>query len=118
MLHLFVYGSLQPGQENAHYLEKIKGQWQAAHMFGHLFKDGWGDYPDYPGLIIDPTAERIEGYLLSSDDLADHWAELDAFEGPEYKRTLTDVTTDTGDTVQAYLYAIRNPEEALTLLQD
>jgi gamma-glutamylcyclotransferase (GGCT)/AIG2-like uncharacterized protein YtfP len=51
--------------------------------------------------------ETIEGLMFSSDELAVHWAALDAFEGDAYIRTPTAVRLASGDTVEAYVYALK-----------
>lgn len=44
--------------------------------------------------------------LFVSDDLPDHWARLDAFEGDEYQRVSIEVDTAEG-AVTAWIYALR-----------
>jgi len=44
---------------------------------------------------------------LISLKLDDHWAELDAFEGEEYKRVSTRVTTKDKLAVDAFIYVLR-----------
>ncbi len=61
----------------------------------------------YPGLTIDPEGEKIQGYLFSSDNLTQHWSELDDFEGNAYERLLINMTLKNGTTVKAYIYAIK-----------
>jgi len=44
---------------------------------------------------------------LISLKLDDHWAELDDFEGEEYKRISTRVTTKDKIAVEAFIYILR-----------
>ena len=104
---LFVYGSLQPGGPNEHVLAAIEGQWQPAIVRGQLVKVGWGASMGYPGLLIDESGGEVQGYVLTSPNLAAKWSELDEFEGHEYERTVAPVTLQSGKRVQAYVYALR-----------
>jgi gamma-glutamylcyclotransferase (GGCT)/AIG2-like uncharacterized protein YtfP len=47
--------------------------------------------------ILDPLAESVEIFVFESADLPSHWARLDAFEGDEYRRVTTQVSTDEGE---------------------
>lgn len=104
---LFVYGTLAPGRTNEHKLTHLGGSWQEASIKGLLQNKGWGAKMGYPGLILDPNAKSIQGFLLTSDKLQTEWANLDAFEGEEYMRTLTSVTCQNGEIVDAYVYVLR-----------
>lgn len=76
-------------------------------MKGTLREAGWGAAMGYPGLDLDESGQRIEGFVFSSDALADHWARLDAFEGDAYSRVATTVQPASGTAVQAYLYVLK-----------
>jgi len=104
---LFVYGTLGPGRPNEHILKKIGGSFEKASVIGILNNEGWGADMGYPGLTIDPEGEKIQGYLFSSDNLTEHWSELDDFEGSAYERLLTKVKLKNGTTVNAFVYAIK-----------
>jgi gamma-glutamylcyclotransferase (GGCT)/AIG2-like uncharacterized protein YtfP len=106
--HLFVYGSLKPGHENAHLLEAIGGAWQAASVVGNLLPTGWGAGIGYPALALDARGGEVHGFVFTSRRLAEHWNELDEFEGAEYERVMTTVTLDDGRPVEAYVYVARN----------
>ena len=107
MERLFVYGSLQPGGPNEHVLKAIAGDWTHAVIKGHLRSAGWGAGMGYPGLVIDENGNDIQGYVFTSQNLSHHWDALDTFEGEEYERVLTSVTLRGGESVQAYVYALR-----------
>ncbi|MEL7298074.1 MAG: gamma-glutamylcyclotransferase family protein [Pseudomonadota bacterium] len=111
-IHLFVYGSLQPGGVNAHVLEPLGGDWQPAAVRGALMQAGWGAEMGYPGLILDESGELVTGYLLSSDALATAWPSLDEFEGNEYQRVSTMVALQSGESVEAFVYVIRAADPA------
>ena len=104
MEHLFVYGSLQPGGPNEHVLADIEGNWQPATVRGKLVAEGWGAEMGYPGMIADEAGELIEGQLLSSETLHQHWQALDAFEGEQYQRISVDaVLPDGSSAARAWL---------------
>ncbi len=80
-LRLFVYGTLAPGRSNAHVLADVPGQWEPATVKGTLVQEGWGAAEGYPGIVLDDDGGDVQGLLFSSEQLAEHWARLDAFEG-------------------------------------
>ena len=103
---LFVYGSLGPNQPNAHILESIGGSWMKAAVKGYLKNQGWGAKLGYPALVLDSRGEEIHGLVFQSDNLPEHWDRLDAFEGNDYKRLLSQVKLEDGSTMEAYLYVL------------
>lgn len=104
---IFIYGSLGPGRPNEHVMAAIGGTWQPASLRGRLLEEGWGAELGFPGLVLDEQGQVIKGFVFSSANLINHWAALDAFEGEAYERVLATVKLDTGDSVQAYVYALR-----------
>ena len=91
------YGTLAPGRVNHHQLAALKGHWQRGTVAGRLIDSGWGSALGFPGLILDPSGPLVEVYLFESLDLPDHWSRLDEFEGPGYRRVVTQVQTPDGD---------------------
>jgi gamma-glutamylcyclotransferase (GGCT)/AIG2-like uncharacterized protein YtfP len=104
---LFVYGSLKPGQANAHVLEAIGGAWQAACVTGTLHAQGWGAALGYPALVLDDNGAQVHGLVFTSENLQQHWQSLDEFEGSEYERVLATTQVDDGSTIQAWVYVAR-----------
>lgn len=105
---LFVYGTLAPGRPNEHILAEFAGSWEEGTVRGVLQPQGWGAAMGYPGIVLtDENAEAVKGYIFTSAALADHWSELDAFEGDAYKRVLVSVRLKDDCTVEAYIYALR-----------
>lgn len=104
---LFVYGTLAPGRPNEHILGEIGGAWEPASVTGTLRWEGWGADMGFPGIDLDTQGAEVEGFLFSSEKLADHWAALDAFEGAAYERVLTTVTRKEGSPVDAWIYVLR-----------
>ncbi|MEE9380783.1 MAG: gamma-glutamylcyclotransferase [Hyphomonadaceae bacterium] len=103
---LFVYGSLAPGKKNAHFMDSLNGTWQRASVRGCLHEQGWAAAQGYPGLVPDPEGDKIQGHVLVSEDLAEHWPRLDAFEGQDYRRILIQARLENGDTICVQAYSI------------
>ncbi len=89
--HLLVYGSLAPGQENAHWLKPLKGHWQVAEVKGRLYREGLTGTKPYPALILDQSAPWVAGQVFFSPRLPSLWPQLDAFEGRFYRRQVCNV---------------------------
>ena len=102
---LAVYGTPAPGRPNHHHLEGLKGRWSQGVVRGRLRAEGWGADMGFPGLVLDPGGRAIEVQMLDSADLPDHWAHLDAFEGPGYRRVLASVQAD-GEIFEAWIYVL------------
>ena len=93
---LFVYGTLAPGQVNAHVLALLSEAWTEAQISGSLHDAGWGAAHGCRGArLVDNDIDKItanshatsvvKGVLLKSNDLADFWQKLDDFEGIDYQ---------------------------------
>lgn len=104
---LFVYGTLGLGRPNEHVLTDIGGTWEAASVIGNLIEKGWGAEMGYPGLELDESGEKIEGFVFTSEFLAHHWTMLDEFEGDAYQRVVTKVLVKSGQTIDANVYILR-----------
>jgi len=105
---LFVYGTLGPGRPNEHVLNAIGGSWSAATVTGTLRHEGWGAELGYPGIDLDQHGGEVEGFLFTSENLLDHWAVLDAFEGEAYKRVLAKAKLEDGSIVDAHIYTLQS----------
>lgn len=81
--HVFVYGTLQPGDVAWHRIERhVTGEPVASRLSGTLYDTGQG----YPALHDQPTGDGVPGWTLRLRSPAEALAELDAYEGPEYRR--------------------------------
>lgn len=105
---LFVYGSLKPGGPNHHIIDDIGGDWAAATINGRLLKSGWGAELGYPALEIDPQADPVEGFVFTSDRIAEHWNDLDAFEGQDYQRVIARADLVNNESVETFVYVLRS----------
>jgi gamma-glutamylcyclotransferase (GGCT)/AIG2-like uncharacterized protein YtfP len=90
------YGTLALGRVNHHQLAELNGHWQRGTVQGRLIDSGWGAALGFPGLILDPSGPLVEVHLFESLELPDHWSRLDEFEGPGYRRVVTQVRTPEG----------------------
>lgn len=104
---LFVYGTLAPGRPNEHILAGVHGAWEPATVTGTLLQEGWGAAAGYPGIVLDERGGEVEGFLFSSERLAEHWARLDEFEGEGYERVRAKVKLKDGAAVDACIYRLR-----------
>ena len=105
---IFVYGTLRRDGSNAHRLRD--GHFVApASVRGRLYRISW-----YPGIVLDPHGDPIHGELW--DIPAAIMPELDAFEGPEYRRLQTAVAmhSDPPQTTNAWLWEWLHPTDHLT----
>ena len=114
---LFVYGTLAPGRPNAHVLSGVAGCWQRGWVRGRLVQAGWGAEHGYPGIVLNATAELVEGFLFSSDTLWREWARLDEFEGGQYERVEARVQLENGQFAQAFTYQLKLQEPSVTSRQ-
>lgn len=108
MEKLFVYGTLAPGQPNAHVLGEVEGEWEKGFVWGKLFDEGWGNAMGFPGIRLDPKDQKVEGQIFTSPRLTDLWPVLDDFEGDGYERvTATAFTNGLPEGVMVFIYALK-----------
>jgi gamma-glutamylcyclotransferase (GGCT)/AIG2-like uncharacterized protein YtfP len=103
---LFVYGTLKPGESMGHLLEAIGGTWEKASVQGEYIEAGSIQGFDYPGIILRESGETIEGYIFISDNLSNHWYDVDAYEGSFYRRVITRAELADGSTVDTHVYEL------------
>jgi gamma-glutamylcyclotransferase (GGCT)/AIG2-like uncharacterized protein YtfP len=99
------YGSLAPGRVNNDQLAALNGRWVQGTVRGNRVDEGWGAGIGYPGLILDASGPAVEVHVFESSDLPSHWPRLDEFEGPGYRRVITQISTPDGE-LSAYIYVI------------
>jgi gamma-glutamylcyclotransferase (GGCT)/AIG2-like uncharacterized protein YtfP len=107
---LAVYGSLAPGRQNHHIVAPLGGTWIKGVVEGELVTYGWGAAIGYPALHLRVGAPAVPVRVLTSAALPAGWAELDAFEGAEYRRVLAPVWTPSPG--ERALIAVANVYEA------
>ena len=57
-------------------------------------------------------AAWVEGYLFSTEKLAENWQMLDDFEGFQYQRVIADIKLESGEYVKAWTYQINMQAKA------
>ena len=57
--------------------------------------------------MLDEDGPAVPGYVFTSSQLNSAWKELDEFEGEEYERCLVPVLLESGVSVVANVYAIK-----------
>ncbi len=108
--YLFVYGSLAPGQANAHLLAQLPGSWHPANVNGRLQRLLRGYAKGYSAIVLNDGPDEVPGQVFHSKALAAFWPRLDAFEGEAYRRVLTCARLKDGRRVSAYVYE-SNPHD-------
>lgn len=109
MNRLFAYGTLCPNRENAHILANIGGNWQKGWVNGVVHTLDWGPDQGLPALVLDEQAELVQGFIFSTENLAQHLQMLDDFEGFQYERVRVNVKLESGDTLECWTYQM-NPD--------
>jgi len=110
--HLFVYGTLAPGEANYHLMDGMRGTWQRARVKGRRGQCEWGPYKGYPAFYAEKTDEFVDGQVFSSTDLPDHWDRLDAFEGEAYPRVTIKAVLEDGTEIATQIYATIRANDA------
>ena len=110
LYRLFVYGTLAPGEVNAHVLEPLAGEWQEASVRGTLHAQGWGQTYGFPALRLETAASPVQGLIFQSSELPEYWSQLDEFEGVAYQRVLTKAMLSDGASCMAYVYVLNESQ--------
>jgi len=103
---LFVYGTLAPGEVNAHIMDGMDGEWRKASVRGTKNNIGWGVHKGFPGFKPDEDGDVVNGLVFISPDLPANWVRLDEFEGADYKRISIKTTLENGNIIKAQIYSV------------
>ena len=93
---VFVYGTLRRGGSN-HFRMAETEFVESGILRGRLYRVDW-----YPGLVMDLAGDEIHGEVYSV--LPGQLAELDDFEGQEYRRIRATVKTPYGVPMKAWIW--------------
>jgi len=99
---LATYGSLRPGEQHHDLMDGLEV------VGSGTVRGVLSDWESYPILSLDPLGGSIEVVVFGGLDEV-KWAELDAFEGPAYRRDLVDVHFEDGRVLRAQCYARAEP---------
>jgi gamma-glutamylcyclotransferase (GGCT)/AIG2-like uncharacterized protein YtfP len=102
---LFVYGTLRQGQTARSLVANSIVRSVPAHVMGQIYAFPMG----YPG-FSESGAGRVVGELLWLTDLAATFGLLDAYEGEDFARVITQVTTQDGEELWSWLYTLADPD--------
>jgi len=106
MEKLFVYGSLMPNGTNHAILKKINGVWQKGFVLGEIKRIKLNNN-EYTAIILNIDKDKkVFGYLFTSFALKYLWKKLDNFEGPNYKRKISQVFLNNNRKVDANIYCL------------
>lgn len=105
---LFVYGTLMPNCPNGHVLENVVGKFVPATVKGYLKDAGWSASMGYPGIKLDENGDTVHGYLFYSNNLINHWDNLDDFEGEEFERQAVLVERYDELDVDTFIYTLKD----------
>jgi gamma-glutamylcyclotransferase (GGCT)/AIG2-like uncharacterized protein YtfP len=83
----------------------MAGHWRHGTVRGWLSDAGWAAPGGYLGLVLDPAGPLVNVQVFESPDLPHHWTRLDDFEGSDYRRVVTQVTTPDGE-LDASIYVL------------
>ncbi|MBI5280406.1 MAG: gamma-glutamylcyclotransferase [Candidatus Solibacter usitatus] len=112
---LFVYGTLLHAARNG----PARRLWAAAELAGKATARGrlygMGAYPAMTEARGD--GELVHGQVARLRDPA-VLAELDEYEGPEYRRVVVEAVLETGQTVEAWAYVYTGPVEEAARIRE
>jgi gamma-glutamylcyclotransferase (GGCT)/AIG2-like uncharacterized protein YtfP len=100
---LFVYGTLRRGQTARSLLANSIVRCLPAHTLGQIYAFPMG----YPGFT--DGGGRVTGEILWLTDLPATFGLLDAYEGADFARVITQVTTHEGE-VWSWIYTLSDPQ--------
>ncbi len=101
---LFVYGTLRTGQRARRLVEEFVRSVEPGTCAGSMY-----DFPaGYPGIVLDGMMQ-IVGEIVHLADLPAALPLLDAYEGDEFTRVLTEVEGPAGK-CWCWVYVLADPE--------
>jgi gamma-glutamylcyclotransferase (GGCT)/AIG2-like uncharacterized protein YtfP len=103
---LFVYATLRQGQTARSLIANQITKCVTASTTGAIYVFPMG----YGGFIEAYEPMRVVGELVWLAELPATFGLLDAYEGEDFVRVLTQVTLETGEQVWSWIYALADPE--------
>ena len=111
---LFAYGTLMSGESRHPMLERARiVAVRPASIAGELI-----DMGDHPGLRLSTYEHhRVQGELIEFEELDAILADVDAEEGPEFRRELVNVTVEGGGNHFAWVYVLAGNSSDAEVIQ-
>ncbi|MFC4994509.1 gamma-glutamylcyclotransferase family protein [Rubritalea tangerina] len=106
--HIFVYGTLRREASNAHRMASASFV-STAIAHGNLYCVDW-----YPGLVLSNSGRAVIGEVYTVDE--NTLAQLDAYEGEEYRRVLSAVELEDGSVAEVWVWEYVREVSSLTLI--
>ena len=103
---LFVYATLRQGQTAHSLIANQIARSARASTTGAIYAFPMG----YAGFVEAAPDHRVIGEVLWLTELPATFGLLDAYEGEEFARVITQVTLDTGELVWSWIYVLSDPE--------
>ncbi|MEO8699150.1 MAG: gamma-glutamylcyclotransferase family protein [Kofleriaceae bacterium] len=112
---LFVYGTMRQGQTARSIVANSITRTSKASTNGAIYAFPMG-YPGY----TETTTSRVIGEVLWLTELPATFGLLDAYEGQDFARVITQVTLDSGEEVWSWIYTLADPAAVKlgTLIED
>ncbi|MBA3396896.1 MAG: gamma-glutamylcyclotransferase [Deltaproteobacteria bacterium] len=112
---LFVYGTMRQGQTARSLVANSVTRSAQAWTSGQIYAFPMG----YPG-FTEAGNGRVVGEVVWLTDLAATFGLLDAYEGEDFVRVIKRVTTDDGEQLWTWVYALADPAAVKlgTLIED
>ncbi len=113
---LFVYGTLRSGQTARSLLANSIVKTEPARARGRIYAFPMG----HPGYSDEDQTQQVRGEVVWLKDLAATFGLLDAYEGEDFARVITQVTLATGEDVWCWIYVLADPAATKvgTLIED
>ena len=102
---LFVYGTMRQGQTARSLIANNITRSVKAHTRGSIYAFPMG----YPGFSEADPRGQVLGEVLWLTELLATFGLLDAYEGPDFARAITQVTLETGELVWTWIYTLADP---------
>jgi gamma-glutamylcyclotransferase (GGCT)/AIG2-like uncharacterized protein YtfP len=113
---LFVYGTMRSGQTARSLVANSITRTEPGHVAGKIYAFPMG----YPGFSESDGTGRVVGEVLWLTEIPATFGLLDAYEGQDFARVISQVTLLSGEVIWAWLYTLADPAAIKlgTLIED
>ncbi len=102
---LFVYGTMRQGQTARSLIANSITRSVKAHTAGSIYSFPMG----YPGFSEADAMGKVIGEVVWLTELPATFGLVDAYEGQDFARVITQVTLETGEQVWTWIYTLSDP---------